>query len=284
MKILSTLGLLAVGTLLLLLSASLFIVGEREKAILFRFGEIVRIDYKPGLYFKIPFVNNVRIFDARVQTLDAPPESYLTLEKKNVKVDSFVKWRITNIKDYFVTTGGDINIANSRLAPILKDGLRAEFGKRVVQDVVSGERKDIMRIISNATNSKAKSFGIEVLSARIKRVDLPSNVSNSVYQRMEAERQRVATELRSEGREESEKIRAGADRRRAVILSQAFKEAEKIRGEGDAFATNLYSNTYKKDADFYRFYRSVNAYQNVFNSKSDLILLDTKSRFFKFFK
>lgn len=283
MKILSSLGMLIIGVLILLVSSSLFIVDEREKAILFRFGEIVRSDYTPGLHFKIPFVNDIKRFDARVQTLDSPPESYLTKEKKNVKVDSFFKWRIKNVKTFFTSTSGDMRRASSRLSQIIKDGLRAEFGKRVVQEVVSGERNDVMRIIGNVANAEASRFGIEILSVRIKRVDLPSNVSNSVYRRMEAERQRVATELRSEGKEQSEKIRAEADRKRTVILAEAYEESEKKRGEGDATATNLYASSYNKDAEFYRFYRSLNAYTKVFKDKGDLLLLDTKSKFFQYF-
>lgn len=283
MKILSSFSLLLVGVLVLLVSSALFIVDEREKAILFRFGEIVRSDYQPGLHFKIPFVNNVQVFDARVQTLDSPPENYLTKEKKNVKVDSFFKWRIKDVKTFFTSTGGNMMRASNRLSQIIKDGLRAEFGKRVVQEVVSGERNDVMRIIGNVANSEASRFGIEILSVRIKRVDLPGNVSNSVYRRMEAERQRVATELRSEGKEQSEKIRAEADRKRTVILAEAFETSEKTRGEGDAIATNLYSQSYSKDSEFYRFYRSLNAYSKVFKDKGDLLLLDTKSKFFDYF-
>ena len=283
MKILSSISLLIIGAIVLLVSSSLFIVDEREKAILLRFGEIVRSDYKPGLHFKIPFVNNVQRFDARVQTLDSPPESYLTKEKKNVKVDSFFKWRIKNVKTFFTSTGGNMGRASNRLSQIIKDGLRAEFGKRVVQEVVSGERNDVMRILGDIANKEASRFGIEILSVRIKRVDLPGNVSNSVYRRMEAERQRVATELRSQGKEQSEKIRAEADRKRTIILAEAFEKSEKKRGEGDATATNLYAQAYSKDSEFYRFYRSVTAYANAFKDKGDLLLLDTKSKFFEYF-
>ena len=279
----SSILLVLAGVSLLIVTSSIFTVNERQKAILFRFGEIVRTDYDPGLHFKLPFVNNVQLFDSRVQTLDSPAATYLTLEQKYVVVDSYVKWRIRNIKEYFVTTGGNIDVANSRLAPILQDGLRAEFGKREVIEVISGERSEIMEIISEDINEKAARFGIEVLSARIKRVDLPDQVSESVFQRMESERNQKATELRSEGREESEKIRAEADRRRSVILSEALQESEQIRGEGDAIATNLYSETYRQDEDFYRFYRSMNAYQSAFSDPNDLILLDANSKFFDFF-
>jgi membrane protease subunit HflC len=283
MKALSSISLFIAGIVILLVSSSLFIVDEREKAILLRFGEIVKADYTSGLHFKIPFVNNVQLFDARVQTLDSPPESYLTKEKKNVKVDSFFKWRIQDVRTFFISTGGNMSRASNRLSQIIKDGLRAEFGKRQVQEVVSGERKDVMNIIGGFANTEAKRFGIEILAVRIKRVDLPSNVSNSVYRRMEAERQRVATELRSQGQEQSEKIKAEADRKRVVTLAEAFEKAEKTRGEGDAIATNLYAKSYTKDGEFYRFYRSLSAYTNSFKDKGDILLLDTKSQFFEHF-
>ncbi len=267
-----------------LLLNAFFMVHEREKALLLRFGEIIRSDFKPGLYLKIPFVNNVLKFDARLQTLDSPPEIYLTKEKKKVKVDSFAKWRIVNLTKFYTSVGGNINAANARLAEIVNDGLRAEFAKRTVQEVISGQRSAIMTIISKSTQKLAEEkYGIEVEDVRVKRVDLPSEVNDAVYRRMESERQRIAKELRSEGKEESEKISAEADRKRTIIIADAYKNAEKIRGEGDAQAATIYAEAFTQDADFFRFYRSLTAYERSFSNKRDILLLDTKSQFFDFF-
>jgi membrane protease subunit HflC len=266
-----------------LASGSMFTVKEWQRAILFRFGEIVRTDYKPGLHFKIPFINNVRKFDGRILTLDAEPERYLTAEKKNVIVDSFVKWHIDDVAVYYTSMGGDPMRANLRLSQIIKDGLRGEFGKRTIQEVVSGERKQIMEILTLNAENQAKEFGIKVVDVRIKRIDLSEDVSTSVFHRMEAERARVAKELRSQGAEAAERIRADADRQRTVIVAEAYREAEQIRGEGDAKAADIYAKAYTKNPEFYAFYRSINAYKSTFNDKSDLMVLEPDTDFFKYF-
>jgi len=265
-------------------SFSLFTVDEREKAILFRLGEIVRTDFKPGLHWQTPFVNNVRKFDSRIQTLDAEPERYLTSEKKNVIVDSFVKWRINDVANYYTATGGDALTTNLRLSQIIKDGLRGEFAKRTIQEAISGERREIMDIITELANKEARAFGIEIIDVRIKRVDFPPEISDSVYNRMRAERQRVAKDLRSRGAEAAEKIRAEADRQRTVIIADAYRDAEKLRGEGDAAATEIYANAYGKDVEFFSLYRSLNAYKKSFSNKGDVLVIQPNSEFFKYFK
>ena len=280
-KMKMALGLMVL--VLVVLSLSVFIVDEREVAIKFRLGQIAETDYTPGIHFQVPIVNNVRKFDKRIQTLDADPERYLTVEKKNVLVDSFVKWRIGDVETYFKSVGGDIWVANQRLSQVVKDGLRGEFGKRSVQEVISGERDEIMAAITESSRIQAKEFGIEVVDVRIKRVDLPQEVSNSVFRRMEAERDRIAKEFRSEGAEAAEKIRADADRQRTLILAEANQKAEKMRGEGDAKATEIYADAYSKDAEFYAFYRSLGAYENTFRSQKDLLVLEPESEFFEYF-
>ncbi len=275
------LGAIVVG--LIVLSMSAFIVDERELAIKFRLGQIAETDYPPGLHFQVPIVNNVRKFDKRIQTLDADPERYLTAEKKNVQVDSFVKWRIGDVETFFKSVSGDFWVANQRLSQVVKDGLRGEFGKRSVQEVISGERDEIMAAITESSRIQAKEFGIEVVDVRIKRVDLPQEVSNSVFRRMEAERDRIAKEFRSEGSEAAERIRADADRQRTVIVAEANQQAEKTRGEGDAKATEIYANAYNQDPEFYAFYRSLGAYENTFRNQGDLLVLEPDSEFFQYF-
>jgi membrane protease subunit HflC len=278
------LGSIVILALLIVGSFSMFTVHEREKAILFRLGEIVKTDFTPGLYFKMPFVNNVRTFDARIQTLDAEPERYLTSEKKNVIVDAFVKWRIGNVERYFTSTGGDPNTANSRLSQIIKDGLRGEFGKRTIQEVVSGERMEIMNILTDQANEQAKTFGIDLVDVRIKRIDLAKEISDSVYRRMEAERLRVAKDLRARGAEAAEIIRADADRRRTVLIAEAYREAQTIRGEGDGAAAKIYADAYNEDKEFYALYRSLSAYRKTFANKGDVLVMEPDSEFFKYFK
>ncbi len=275
---------LVVVVAIFVLSFSVFTVDEREKAILFRLGEIVKTDIKPGLHFKTPFVNNVRTFDARLQTLDAEPERYLTGEKKNLIVDSYVKWRINDVANYYTATGGDPLTTNLRLAQIIKDGLRAEFAKRTIKQAISGERVEIMQAMTEQANRQATDFGVEIVDVRIKRIDFPPEISDSVYRRMRAERERVAKDLRSRGAEAAERIRAEADRQRTVILADAYRDAEKIRGEGDAQATDIYAQAYGKDKAFFAFYRSLNAYKAVFNSRDDILVLEPDSEFFKFIK
>ncbi len=263
---------------------SVFTVNERELAIKFRLGEIVRIDYTPGLYFQVPFVNNVRKFDARIQTMDATPTRYLTQEKKNVIVDSFVKWRIGDISRFYTTMGGQIERANERLYTIINRQLRDEFGKRTIREVVSGERVEVMSILTRNTKKEAADFGIDIVDVRVKRIDLPREVSDAVYQRMRAERDRVAKELRARGRAEAERIRADADRQYTVMLSEAYRDAEVTRGKGDAKATEVYANAFGQNEEFYSFYRSLGAYTSTFSGKDDVILLQPESEFFKYFK
>jgi len=269
---------------LLVLSQSVFTVDQREQAILFKLGEIQRSDFQPGLHFKLPFINNVKFFETRLLNLDADPERFLTSEKKDVIVDSYVKWRIADVDAYYKATGGDVRRAGLLLYQKINDGLRAEFGKRTVQQVVAGERSEIMDIVTANANQDAKSLGMVVVDVRTKRIDLPPEVSNSVYDRMRAERERVARNFRSRGSEAAERIRANADRERTVILADAFREAETMRGEGDAGSALIYATAYNKDREFYSFYRSLNAYQTTFGNGNDLLLLQPGSDFFKYFK
>lgn len=279
-----TISLILAAVIVWLASLSFFIVDETELAIKFRLGEIVRTDYKPGIYFKLPFVNNVRKFDSRILTLDAQPERYLTFEKKNVIVDAFIKWRISDVANYYTTMAGSQRNAGQRLSQVIKNGLRDEFGKRTIQEAISGERSEIMNVITAQIEEQAKQFGIEVVDVRIKRIELPPEVSGSVYRRMEAERSRVAKELRSQGAEAAERIRAEADRQRTVILAEAYRDAERLRGEGDASAAEIYAKAFSKDPEFYELYRSLEAYKNVFSTQEDVLVLDPKSEFFKYFK
>lgn len=272
-----------IAAILFVASSSVYIVNQWETGVVLRLGEIVKADVEPGLHFKTPFINNVRKFDSRLQTLDAAPERYLTSEKKNLIVDSFVKWRINDIEKFYTTMNGDPRLAGMKLGQIVKDGLRAEFGSRSVKEVISGERVEMAQKIKATTASAAKSFGIEVEDIRIKRIDLAKDISESVYRRMEAERHRVAKDLRSKGSESAEKIKADADRQRVVILADAYSEAEILRGKGDATAAATYAKAYNLDAEFYAFYHSIDAYKNSFNDKSDIMLVDPKSDFFKYF-
>ncbi|HXD50852.1 MAG TPA: protease modulator HflC, partial [Burkholderiales bacterium] len=257
----------------------------RQNAIVFRFGEIVSIKKTPGLFFKLPLVDNVRYFDVRVLTIESSePERFLTSEKKNVLVDLFVKWRIAEVEKYYVSVNGEESRAQTRLLQTINDGLRAEFGNRTVHDVVSGERDRIMELMREKANEDARKIGVEVLDVRVKRVDLPQEVSQSVYSRMDAERKRVANELRSTGAAESEKIRADADRQREVTLAQAYREAERIKGDGDAKAAAIYARAYEQNPEFYAFYRSLEAYKQSFKNKSDVLVLEPNSEFFKYFK
>lgn len=284
MSAIKTFSLFITAGILWLVSMGFFIVDEREMAVKFWFGEFERADYEPGLQWKVPFANTVRKFDSRILTLDAEPERYLTLEKKNVIVDAFIKWRISDVANYYKTMGGDERRAGQRLSQVIKNGLRDEFGKRTIQEAISGERAEIMNVITAQIEEQAKQFGIEVVDVRIKRIELPPEVSGSVYDRMEAERSRVAKDLRSRGKEASERIRADADRQRTVTLAEAYRDAERLRGEGDAKAAEIYAKAFSKDEKFYAFYRSLNAYKNVFSKQEDVLVLDPESEFFDFFK
>ena len=262
---------------------SMYQVGQWEKALLFRLGEIVSTDIEPGLHFKVPIYNNVRKYDGRVLTLDVDPERFLTVEKKNVIVDSFVMWRIADVGRYYTAVMGDQRHAGQRLEQIIKDGMRGEFSKRTINEVVSGVRDEIMVQLTADANRQARAIGLEIVDVRVKRVDLPSEVSDSVYRRMQAERARVAKEFRSQGAEEAEKIRADADRKRQVIIANAYREAEQIRGQGDARAAEVYADAYGKEKDFYAFYRSLQAYQQSFQQGNDMMLLQPDGEFFRYF-
>ncbi len=264
-------------------ASAVYYVDEREKAIVFQFGEIVRSNDEPGLHFKAPLINNVQFFDARVQTMDSDPELYLTREKKNLVVDSFVKWRITNAADYYTRLGGLASNARNRLAQRVNDALRREFGNRSVQQVISGDRVEIMDVVRQTTNEETASLGIEVLDVRLKRVDLDPDISERVYQRMEAERSRVAKDLRARGAEAAERIRADADRERAIILAEAEQKAQEIKGQGDAEATAIYADAFDRDREFYRMYRSLNAYRNTFATPDNLLVIEPDSEFFRYF-
>lgn len=278
-------GLIGAFVVMVILTLSAYTVDEREYAIVFRLGEIVSVKKSPGLYFKMPLVENVRYFDRRILTLNwDEPDRFITSEKKNVLVDSFVKWRIVDPAKFYVSVKGDEAQAERRLSQTVNDGLRAEFGKRTIHDVVSGERSQIMEILRQRADKDSRQMGIQILDVRLRRVDLPKEVSESVYQRMDAERKSVANELRSQGAAAAEKIRADADKQREVIIAEAFREAQKVKGEGDAKAAEIYATAFGKNPEFYAFYRSTEAYKNSFKSKSDVIVLDQSSDFFKYMR
>jgi len=265
-------------------SSAIYTVHQGQTAIVLRLGEIVQTNVQPGLHFKTPFINSVKLFDARLQTLDAQPERYLTKEKKNLIIDSFIKWRIKNPKAFYTTMNGNVDLANIRLAQILKDGLRAEFGNITVQQAISLDRTKIVSDIIGSTKHDISAFGIQIVDIRVKRVNLPQDVSASVYKRMEAERFRVAKELRAEGEEAAERIKADADRQRTIIVANAYKNAQIMKGKGDAKAAAIYAKAYSIDPSFYAFYKSINAYKTAFNNKSDMMIIDPKSSdFFRYF-
>ena len=269
--------------LLAVLGSSIFTVDQRQHAIVFQLGEVRDVISKPGLYFKWPMIQNVRYFDKRILTLDtSEPERYITSEKKNVLVDSCVKWRIVDPRLYYVSVAGDEERAKTRLFQTVNAGLREEFGKRTVHDVVSGERNKIMEEMREKADLDARKIGVQIIDVRVKRVDLPTEVSESVYRRMEAERKRVANELRSEGAAEAEKIRAGADKQREVIIAEAYRDAQRTKGEGDAKAAATYAQAFNQNPEFFAFYRSLEAYRNSFQSKNDILVLEPNSDFFKY--
>lgn len=266
-------------------SMSLFTVDQRERAIVFQLGEIKEVIDQPGLKVKWPLIQNVRFFDRRILTLDSPDaERFITSEKKNVLVDSFVMWRITNVRQYYISVRGDETLAQTRLQQRVNAALREEFGKRTVHDVVSGERDTIMKVVRQKVDEDAKEIGVAVVDVRLKRVELPQEVSDSVYRRMEAERRAVAAELRSQGYSEAEKIRAEADREREVIVAEAYRDAQRVKGEGDARATTVYARAYSENPEFYAFYRSLEAYRASFRTRSDVLVLEPSSDFFKYLK
>ena len=262
---------------------SLYVVNETERAVKLRFGEIVQFDVSPGLHFKWPILNSVRKFDARILTLDAPPQRYLTSEKKALMVDSFVKWRVKDVAKFYTTSGGDEDRLNRLLAQRVDTGLRNEFGVRTVKEVVSGERDQLMTSLTSNLDRVAQSeLGVEIIDLRVKKIDLPQEVSESVYNRMRTERERLARELRAEGTEIAVEIRAKADKERTIILADAYKIAEETRGDGDAIATATYAGAYSKDPEFYDFTRSLKAYQATFENKGDILLINPDSDFFKY--
>lgn len=277
--------LIALVVILVVASLALFTVDQRQNAIVFRLGEPVQVITKPGLYLKVPLLDNVRFFDVRILTMDPDePERYITSEKKNLLVDSFVKWRIVDVVLYYISVGGDETRARIRLAQTVNDNMRAEFGKRTIHEVVSGERESIMDLMREKVDTDARKIGVQVLDVRLKRVDLPLEVSEAVYRRMEAERKRVANELRSLGFAESEKIRADADRQREVIVAEAYRDAQRIKGQGDARAAATYAQAFQQNPEFYSFYRSLEAYRQSLKTKSDVMVLDPSSDFFKYLK
>ncbi len=285
MKLNTTNFLVGLVVVLILASMSIFIVDQRQTAIVFQLGEVMRVETTPGIKVKMPLVQNVRFFDSRILTLDSEdPERFITAEKKNVLVDSFIKWRIIDVKQYYISVGGDEARAQTRLMQTVNSTLREEFGKRTIHEVVSGKREELMRVVQEKTDVDARKIGVEVLDVRLKRVDFPVEISSSVYSRMDAERKRVANELRATGNAESEKIRADADRQREVILAQAYRDAQKIKGEGDAKASSLYAGAFGRNPEFYAFYRSLDVYKQGFKNKSDVMVLDAGSSFFKYLK
>lgn len=289
----SLLSLVAAFLLVLLALDSYFIVEETEKAVLKRFQEIVRPDIKPGLYFKVPLIDKVTKTDARILSYDADAESFITSEKKLLEVDAFVMWRIQDVQRYITTVGSTAGASKRQIAlyaqdllnPRVNEGLRNEFAERSVQEVVSGEREELMNNVADRVNKKTQSdLGIEVLDIRVKQVDWPDEVRSRVFDRMRAERERDAAEHRATGRETAEEIRAEADKRRTVLLAEARRDAQEMRGEGDARATKIYADTFSQDEDFFSFYRSLQAYRNSFDRGSDLMVLDPSSQFFQYLK
>jgi membrane protease subunit HflC len=280
--------------------SSVFTVNEREQAIKFRLGEIVKSDYKPGIYGQVPFINNVLKFERRILTLDVRPTEYLTKEKKRLVVDFFAKWRINDVEKFYRTmSAGDMNTARQRIYNIINNGLKSQFSKYSLSELVSGVRlvelkkgskelKDlrahVMTTITAQANAQVEKYGISIVDIRIKRIDLTTKISKDVFRRMQSERQQFAADIRSRGKEEAERRRADADRQRTIILANAYKSAQNLRGEGDAKASDIYAKAYSKDPKFYEFYRSLSAYKNVFSNQGDVLVLDPNSEFFKYFK
>ncbi|MCP5145378.1 MAG: protease modulator HflC [Gammaproteobacteria bacterium] len=273
-----------IAVVLLFISTAVYRVEQHQIAILLKLGEIVKDRVEPGLHFKWPLINNQATFDMRLQTLDSRPQRFLTLEKKDVIVDSFVKWRIRDVVRYYVSTGGNPEQAGMLLYQKINDGLRDEFGKRTVREVVSGERGTIMDIVTTTANERGEELGIQIVDVRLKRIDLPDEVSSNVYDRMRSERAQVARQWRAGGDKEAIRIQAEADKDREVILANANRDAETLRGEGDALATEIYGKAFGRDPEFYEFYRSLNAYRQSFNAGQDVMLLGPDSEFFKYFK
>jgi membrane protease subunit HflC len=277
--------LVAAVVALLVLSMSVYTVDQRKAAIKFQLGEVVSMETQPGLYFMVPILQNVRLYDTRIQTYDSKDaERFLTSENKNVLVDSFVKWRVIDVRQYYVSVRGDSVAAEARISQTVNDALRAEFAKRTVHDVVSGERQKIMDTVADKVDKDVKNIGVEVVDVRLKRVDLVPEISSDVFRRMESERKRVANELRSTGSAEGEKIKADADRQKQIIVAEAYRDAQRIKGEGDAQAARIYAEAFGKNPEFYSFYRSLEAYRASLRNKSDVMVLEPSSDFFKYLK
>jgi membrane protease subunit HflC len=268
----------------LFINSTFFVVDQRERAVVKQMGELLVRDYTPGLHVKVPFIQSVERFDGRILTMDNQAENFLTVEKKNVEVDFFVKWRIANAITYYQATRGSSSAAMDLMSGIINRSLRDEFGSRTIQQAVSGERDELMSALSKTISSKVKDLGIQVIDVRVKSINLPKEVTESVYDRMRAERTRVASDLRARGAEEAEKIRAEADRSAQTTIADSYRDAEKIRGEGDAKASEIYARAYGQDAEFYSFYRSLNIYRDAFSSKKDVLVLEPKGEFFRYFK
>ena len=279
--------MISVGGLviILILSNAVFIVHEAQRAIQLRFGAVTRFDIEPGLHFKIPFAEEVKRFDGRVLTVDAPEERYFTLEQKPLRVDSFAKWRVGDVARYYTSTSGDEVRARTLLQERINEGLRNQISRRDMHEVISGERDQLMSELTTSLNNVlSREIGVEVIDVRVKRIDLPTDVENSVYQRMNSAREIEAKQYRASGEEKAIGIRADADRQSTVIQAEAYREAEEIRGFGDAAAANTYAVAFNKDAEFYAFYRRVTAYPNVFSNKNDQFVLDPNSDFFRYLK
>jgi membrane protease subunit HflC len=270
---------------LLVLSMSVYTVDQRKAAIKFQLGEVIDVQTRPGLYFLVPFVQNVRLYDTRIQTMEPrDPERFLTSENRNVLVDSFVKWKVIDVRQYYVSVRGDPLQAEARIAQTVNDALRAEFAKRTVHDVVSGERDRIMSVVAKRVDEDVHRIGVGVVDVRLKRVDFVPEISSDVFRRMESERKRVANELRATGQAEGEKIKADADRQRQIIVADAYRDAQRIKGEGDAQASRVYAEAFGKNPEFFSFYRSMEAYRQSLRSKSDVMVLEPSSDFFKYFR
>ncbi|WP_394777702.1 protease modulator HflC [Undibacterium sp.] len=278
--------IVAIAIVLMVLYSTIFVVDQRSYAIVFALGEVKSVISEPGLHFKLPPpFQNVLMLDKRILTIDSPEtDRFITAEKKNILVDTYVKWRITAPRLYFVSFGGDERRAQDRMSQIVKAALNDEITKRTVREVISGERGKVMEAIRAKVTEESKQIGVEIIDVRLKRVDYVDQINNSVYDRMKSERARVANELRSTGAAESEKIRADADRQRVVILAEAYREAEKMRGAGDAEASQIYAQAFGQNPEFYKFYRSLEAYRASFKTKSDVLVVDPNSEFFKYFK
>lgn len=270
---------------LMVLSMSVFTVDQRQYALVFQFGEVVNVIDQPGVQFKVPFLQNVRFFDRRIRTIDPEsPELYNTREKMNLLVDSFVKWRVNNVEQYYKSVGGNEAIAVARLKQTVNDGLRAKFGQKTIPEVISGSRDDIMVSVRQLADQDARRIGVEIIDVRLKRVDFPDKISTSIYDRMRSERRTVASQLRSEGAADAERIRADADRQREIVIAEAYRKAQQIKGEGDAAASALYNDAFSRHPEFYSFWRSMDVYRETFRDKNDVLVVDPSSALFKYLK